>query len=326
MNGFHTFMSLGVPAGRMFGIRIRIHFLFFLYIIFEMIRWWDIGVVFAMSMLAGVYVCILLHEFGHALSARWCGGDADEILIWPLGGLAYCRPPFNPTPHLITTLGGPFVTLVIWAVLTPVGSLLAPAEPLLTSDFHWWSWQYIKALAAANGFLLLFNCVPAFPMDGGRAFRDTLWHFMPIQKANLIAGTVGIFASIALIWWGFRTQEQMFVFIGIYTIFASLQERVSQEYTELWEVEPWSLREKLASRGEHRRIVKMARARDKEEGKRPRYQAKMVPRLEVREDRRAVEKVDAILEKISRSGMESLTPEEKRELERASTELKRQDG
>jgi Zn-dependent protease len=325
MNALNSFLSLSVPAGRIAGIAIRIHIIFLLYVGFRMwdLRSGEVGAGFWLAIFGGMYVCILLHEFGHALSARWCGGEADEILIWPLGGLAYCRPPFHPTPHLITTLGGPFVTLVLWGLLTVIAGWLQPETAVGLSESRWWSWQYVKELAAVNGFLLLFNLVPAFPMDGGRALRDTLWHFMPVQKANRIAGVIGIIASIGLISWGFSTDNQWMVFIGIYTIFSGLQEMRSQEYVELWQVESWSLRERLARAERRNRARPVPRRREKPV--REDYKPKMVPRLEVRDDRRPVEKVDAILEKISRSGMASLTPEERRELERASAELKRQD-
>ena len=78
MNGLNAFLSFSVPAGRIAGIAIRIHILFILYVVF---RIWDLrneGAGFQLALFGGMYVCILLHEFGHALSARWCGGEADS--------------------------------------------------------------------------------------------------------------------------------------------------------------------------------------------------------------------------------------------------------
>ena len=324
MNALNSFMSLSVPAGRIAGISIRIHILFLIYLAVRLWELRDGGAGFGLAVFAGLYICILLHEFGHALCARWCGGEADEILIWPLGGLAYCRPPLHPTPHLITTLGGPFVTLVLWALLTAVAGMLQPERVAGLSEGRYWIWIYIAELAALNGYMLLFNLLPAFPLDGGRALRDTLWHWLPIQKANRIAAVVGIIACLGLISWGVSTGNQWMIFIGIYAIMGGAQEMASYEYVGYRDLEPWSLRERLRSRavshsvrgGEKRRSSREMRA----------YKPKMVPRLAVRDDRRAVEKVDAILEKISRSGLDSLTAEERRELERASAELKRQDG
>ncbi|HEX2749735.1 MAG TPA: site-2 protease family protein, partial [Verrucomicrobiales bacterium] len=325
------------PAGRIAGISIRIHLLFFIYVISRIIEFNKIeaiggySAVFGLSLFAGLYVCILLHEFGHALTARWCGGQADEILIWPLGGLAYCSPPLNPTPHLLTTLGGPFVTLVIWAVLSPLAYFITPDFTHEVSGFHKWSWFYIDSLADINLSLLLFNLVPAFPMDGGRALRDTLWHYMPVQKANRIASVTGIIACIVLISWGISSQNQMMVFIGIFAIFGAAQEFASYQYVEPWQIEHWSLRDRLGL-GERRTRPAAKAAKPAKRAWRNRqpkdplpYESKLAPRLDVSPDRQPVQKIDAILEKISRTGLESLDEWERLELDRASKELNRQD-
>jgi Zn-dependent protease len=327
MNALNAFMSLSVPAGRIAGISIRIHILFIIYVCFQV---WDLrnqGTVFALALFAGVYVCILLHEFGHAFSARWCGGQADEILIWPLGGLAYCQPPLNPTPHLITTLGGPMVTLILWGILTVIAGALQPDSFHGVSESRVWAWDYFSALAHQNLVLLLFNLVPAFPLDGGRALRDTLWHWIPIQKANRIAGVVGIIACIGLISWGISHSNQWMVFIGIYAIFGSAQEMASQAYIELWQLEHWSLRDRLGMRERMASGHRMPRRKHRASSPNPLpYEPKIVPRPDISDDPVPVAKIDAILEKIARSGMESLTADERRQLERASKELKRQDG
>jgi len=335
MNGLNSLMSFSVPAGRIKGISIRIHLLFFVYVVFKVVEYnknaalGGYGVVFGLGLLIGLYFCILLHEFGHSLSARWCGGEADEILIWPLGGLAYCRPPLNPTPHLITTLGGPFVTLVLWGLLTVVAWFIRPDAPGTYSAGRYWSYVYFDDLAQMNLFLLLFNCVPAFPMDGGRALRDTLWHYMPIQKANKIVSVVGIAASIVLISWGINSHDQMMVFVGIFTIFSAAQEFNSYQYVEAWQIEHWSLRDRLGlSERRSGKIVKFPKQKKQKKGSETgtaSYQSKLAPRLDVSPDRQPIQKIDAILEKISRSGMDSLDEWERRELERASKELKRQD-
>lgn len=331
MNGLNSFMSLSVPAGRIAGINIRIHILFLLYAAVEVFKATEQGFLFGLLIFLGLYVCILLHELGHSLSSRWCGGEADEILIWPLGGLAYCRPPLNPTPHLITTLGGPFVTLMIWALLTPLAWWLKPDFSSSVSSTQVWTWAYFDHLAKVNLFLLLFNLVPAFPLDGGRALRDTLWHFMPMQKANKIAGITGVIASVILISYGVQTQNQWMVFIGIYAIFGAVQELSAYQDIEPWQIVPWSLREQLGmperSSQQQPRKIKRSRLRGAAPVKDPKlvYEQKLVPRPEIQGDRAPVAKIDAILEKISRSGIDSLDEWERRELDRASKELKRLD-
>lgn len=329
MNGLNSFMSFSVPAGRLAGISIRVHILFILYVVFKLWNVRNEGAGFQLAVFGGVYVCILLHEFGHALCARWCGGEADEILIWPLGGLAYCRPPFNATPQLITTLGGPFVTLVIWGLMSTVAALLAPGADADLTGARGWSSLYFEELAASNLYLLLFNLIPAYPLDGGRALRDTLWHFVPVQKANRIAGAVAIVACIVLIAWGVSSSNQWMIFIGLFAFFGGVQELTSQEYVELWQIEPWSLRDRLSRAARCPTGQPPKRRWRRSSGDRDPgliYTPKLVPRPELRDDRVVVTKIDAILEKISRSGLDSLSDDERKQLERASSELKRQDG
>jgi Zn-dependent protease len=175
-----SFLGHGIPLGRYFGINVRLHFTFLIYAYYRVQEYhnWVLGLAFV----AGLYFCILLHEFGHALAARWCDGDATDILLWPLGGLAFVRPAFNPTAHLITTVAGPFVTFVLWLALAGVAAVLGRFEavPSIFQGFLW-------GLSGYNLMLLLFNLIPAFPMDGGRILRDTLWHWMSAEKATTIA-------------------------------------------------------------------------------------------------------------------------------------------
>src|SRR5262249_21975584 len=107
------------PIGRLFGISIRIHWLFPVL---------AIGLVIRLSAKegippidAGVFVLliffvVLLHEFGHCIAARLMNGESREVLLWPLGGLAFCDVPHHPRAHLVTAAGGPLMNLAICAV------------------------------------------------------------------------------------------------------------------------------------------------------------------------------------------------------------------
>ena len=110
--------SWSFPIGRLFGIGVRIHFLFPLVALGLILRvttkdflpgtWTDVAMVLAL-----LFVTVLLHEFGHCFAARQVGGDANEVLLWPLGGLAACDVPHNPRAHFFTAAGGPAVNLLI---------------------------------------------------------------------------------------------------------------------------------------------------------------------------------------------------------------------
>jgi Zn-dependent protease len=144
-----------------------------------------------MAVTVVTFLSILLHEFGHVFAARGVGGDSDEIILWPLGGLAQCDLPPTPRAHLLTALAGPFVNLGL-CVLTAAflaGQLIAPPVNLITTDPFFpplenWStgerataWYMLLAgrIFWVNWFLFLLNLLPAFPLDGGRALHAVLW-------------------------------------------------------------------------------------------------------------------------------------------------------
>ena len=167
----------------------------------------------APAVVGGLFFSILLHEFGHSLTCKLFKGDADEIILWPLGGLALCRPPFHPTAHLSTTVAGPLVTLVIFVVLKYAAPWLIDVTNAATP---WQLGYLIWTMAYWNGFLLLFNCLPAFPMDGGRAIRDLLWHIVGHRKATIFAVWLGRITAGGIILWGLRESEMMLMLIGVF--------------------------------------------------------------------------------------------------------------
>ena len=115
-------MSWSIPVFRAFGIQVKVHLLFFIFTLGMFLRqvgakdnpiWWVDVFLFTVVALFGI---ILLHEFGHCFGARYVDGDAKEVLIWPLGGLAYVDVPHNPRANFITTAAGPGVNVVICLV------------------------------------------------------------------------------------------------------------------------------------------------------------------------------------------------------------------
>ncbi len=108
-------MSWSLPLGRTFGIGIRIHILFLVVVAVQLGRsvmpasdgtQVRLALAYTAIGLGALFVVVLLHEFGHCIACRWWGGLADEILMWPLGGLAFCQPPRDWRAHLWTAAGG----------------------------------------------------------------------------------------------------------------------------------------------------------------------------------------------------------------------------
>ncbi|MCX7723384.1 MAG: M50 family metallopeptidase [Verrucomicrobiae bacterium] len=139
---------------------------------------------------------VLLHEFGHALACRAVGGKANQIVLWPLGGVAYVTPPPRPGPQLISIAAGPMVNVVlagmvggVVAVSTQFG--LAPAGSDLRNFFY-----MVFAIAVA---LLVFNLLPIYPLDGGQIVRSLLWFVLGPAKSLMVTCIVSFVGIAGLI-------------------------------------------------------------------------------------------------------------------------------
>src|SRR5262245_7806750 len=124
-------MSWSIPLFRAFGIQVRLHILYIIITLGLVLRavslmpdhWLDVVLVAVVLL----FIAVLLHEFGHCFAARRVDGEADEILMWPLGGLAYCAVPHTPRANLITAVGGPLVNV---AICLGAGAVLIAADYL----------------------------------------------------------------------------------------------------------------------------------------------------------------------------------------------------
>ena len=208
--------------GRLFGIHLRVHVIFVLCAVVLIWRAippegsgtaWSFGrvLVYALGGYAILFFIVLLHEFGHCFGCRHTGGEADEILMWPLGGLASVSPPPQPRAHLITAVAGPLVNLLICVVCSLLLILwmgswgavpwnpfhpFTPVKPALsTTTGQYW----LLTVYGLSYLLLMFNLLPVFPLDGGRILQAWLWprkgfgRSMEIATATGMVGAIGIF-------------------------------------------------------------------------------------------------------------------------------------
>jgi Zn-dependent protease len=250
------FLSYGIPLGRYFGINVRLHFTFLLYAFARVTQFGNI--LFGLAYVVGLYVCILLHEFGHALAAQWCDGEATDILLWPLGGLAFVRPAFNPTAHLITTVAGPFVTLVLWLLFWALSWSCAYAARFDLVPAHVLRplYYFILAMRQLNLWLLIFNMIPAFPMDGGRILRDTIWHWLSAEKATFVAITVSRIIAVLGAAYAIFNQDFWLLVFPVFIFMQCLNEQqiVAIEARGTYD---FSIRERLR-RGRKQRAFRQA--------------------------------------------------------------------
>ena len=208
---------------RVAGTAIRIHVTFLLFLLI-------IGIVVfrqsgsnaaldAVAFITLVFACIVLHEFGHILMARYFGIKTRDVTLFPIGGVANIeRMPDKPYQELLVALAGPFVNFVIFSIIfitlgreldaTQIENIGDPASSLAVR------------VASANLVLMIFNLLPAFPMDGGRVFRALLAMRIGKSKATRIAAAIGQALAIFLGFLGFFGNP-MLILIAIFIFIAA---------------------------------------------------------------------------------------------------------
>ncbi len=146
--------------------------------------------------LLAVFGIILLHEFGHALACRQVGGQADRIILWPLGGLALIRPPKRPGAVLWSIAAGPLVNVFLVPV-TIVAFLIANSAGLETTSPN--VFLFIKSIMTINLVLLIFNILPFYPLDGGQVLQALLWFVIGHSRSILVASIIGLVGAAGML-------------------------------------------------------------------------------------------------------------------------------
>lgn len=216
-------MKWSLRAGTWAGIAVNVHATFLILLVWVALAHWSVDqslrAAFAgIGFVLAIFGCVLLHEFGHALTARRYGIRTRDITLLPIGGLARLeRMPDDPRQELWVALAGPAVNVVIAALLFGVLVVAGTSAPLTGVNVT--EGGFLERLLAVNVLLAGFNLLPAFPMDGGRVLRAGLAMRMEYTRATQIAATVGqgmalVFGFVGLFVNPFLIFIALFVWIG----------------------------------------------------------------------------------------------------------------
>jgi Zn-dependent protease len=338
--------SIPLP-GRLFGITIRIHFFYPIVALGMVIRatrweglpyaWLDVLILTGLLL-----IIVLLHELGHCFAARSVDGDAHEVLIWPLGGLASVDVPHTPRANFITAAGGPAVNLVL-CVICIVLLAFTCSMPLQPPWSPWWvpirilgavflnTWDgqtvpvldtwpvFLARFFYLNWFLFWLNVLlVGFPLDGGRMLQCILWRYMGYTQATRFVCYTGfivmIFVGILAIY-----MNELLTACLAYFIYSACRNQLimletggeegvfgydfSQGYTSL-------------ERDQEGVTVRPRRVSWWKRWLQARAAKKMQREMERRESEER--RLDELLGKVQREGINALTDEERRFMKRVS--------
>jgi len=200
---------------QVFGITVFLHWSWFLVAAYELDqrsgRYSSLGWNIAEYLM--LFLIVLLHEFGHSLACRQVGGTANEIILWPLGGVAFVNPPPRPGAVLWSIAAGPLVNVAFVALLAVFG-MVSPylGDIAMSSSAH----HFLRQLWNINVGLLIFNLLPVYPLDGGQILRALLW--FPLGRAHSLTAAVviGIAGALGLLGLAFWMES---FWIGIIAFF-----------------------------------------------------------------------------------------------------------
>jgi Zn-dependent protease/predicted transcriptional regulator len=213
---------------------VRIHITFLLLLLWIAVAYYARGGMHAavqgVVFIIALFACVVLHEFGHVLAARTYGISTPDITLLPIGGVARLqRMPDEPGQELVVALAGPAVNVVIalglFLGLRGAARLYDPAQ--LDSP----TIGLLAKLLSVNVWLVLFNLIPAFPMDGGRVFRALLAMRMSYARATRIAAAAGQAIAFAFAFIGLF-YNPLLIFIALFIYLGASQEAAFAEMKE----------------------------------------------------------------------------------------------
>jgi Zn-dependent protease len=353
----HDPFAWSLPVGRLFGITIRIHWLF----PFVALGWvLHIGLgksegqrypegawVDAAILMLILFISVLLHEFGHCFAARWVGGDAQEVLLWPLGGLANVELPARPFAHFVTAAAGPAVNIVL-AVLAGLLLLVVSDQAYQPVWVPWpgsfpyrgtdgtvvlttWAGEaralspyalsvWLVRICWVNWFGAVLNIVlVGFPLDGGRMLQSALWPSLGYRQATLAA----VFAGFAVVFivglYSIILSSVLALCLALFIYFACQRQWILLETGGEEGIFGYDFSQGYTSL-ERDNVQAAPAAKPRLSWWRRWLQRRAARRLQREMEEREAEerRMDELLQKLHREGRQALTEEEQRFMKRVS--------
>jgi Zn-dependent protease/CBS domain-containing protein len=217
-------MGWSLTLGRIAGTAIRIHITFLLLLVWIGFIYYRQGgpdaALQGVVFVALLFLCVLLHELGHVFAAKRYGVNTSDVTLWFFGGIASLeRIPERPMEEFVIAIAGPLVNVVIAGVL--ILFLGARFDPDDLSRMQDPAVSMVAKLAAANIFLVLFNLIPAFPMDGGRVLRALLAIRFGHARATQLAAAVGQAFAVAFGIFGILYGNVTLIVIAVFVFLAA---------------------------------------------------------------------------------------------------------
>ena len=208
---------------RLAGVDVLVHWSWLLvgYLQYRLLWAWFAAPLWQAATFLSLVALVLLHEFGHALACKSVGGEAERIYLWPLGGVAYIRPPARPGAVLWSVAAGPLVNVLLMPVTLGVVYLLGP---IAWDDIHSWSQpqKFAVLLAWINAGLLVFNMLPVYPLDGGQILQSLLWFFLGRARSLRVVAVLGLFFAGVGGAFAFWIKDWWLVLIAVFIAWRSL--------------------------------------------------------------------------------------------------------
>lgn len=247
-------MGSSITLFRLWGIDVRVHWTFVLILLYGAFRYQEMitnpiaGAAYGILVILLLFVCVTLHEFGHALVAKYFKVNVPDITLLPIGGVARLeKMPDKPFQEFLISVAGPLVNFAISLLLLPVWLIVVTVEARsnTSAPLVWGFFTLIQRLIddamrvgvsnllayliLINVSLALFNLLPAFPMDGGRILRSILATAMPYVQATRISVMVGRMLAVLLAIWGVTSGNITALLVAFFVYVGGGSERESVE-------------------------------------------------------------------------------------------------